>query len=152
MRQPRDGRRQRLADGRDVLVDPALLELVEQVEDPGPALERVVELEVELRDPLQPEPLAELVTDERHLPAHRGQRRLPLLGLADHADRHPGVAQVRRRLDVGDRGEPDPRVVDLAAEDLADLLPQQLVDSIRSLRHRSPPVSGRRRLRPTPLG
>ena len=50
------------------------------------------------------------------------------LGLADDADRHLGVAEIRRRLDVGDRGEPNPRVVDLAPDDLADLLAQQLVD------------------------
>ena len=54
----------RLAFGRSPRLD-----LVEQVQDPRPALERLVELEVELRDPLQPEPLPELVADERHRPA-----------------------------------------------------------------------------------
>ena len=39
------------------------------------------------------------------------------LGRPDHADLHLGVAQVRRRLDVGDRGEPDLRVVDLPRQD-----------------------------------
>ena len=99
-RQPGDGRRQRLAVGGVVVRDVARLELVEELQDARAALERVVELEVELRDALDPQPLAELVADERHRPAQRGERRLPLLGLADDADPDLGMAQVRRRLDA----------------------------------------------------
>ena len=51
--------------------------------------------------------LPELVADERHRPAERGDRRRALRRLADDADPHLGMAQVRRRLDLGDRGEPD---------------------------------------------
>ena len=52
----------------------ARLELVEQLEDPGAALGRVVEADVELRDPPDPQPLAQLVADERHRVA-RARRR-----------------------------------------------------------------------------
>ena len=75
-----------------------------------PALGRVVELDVEVRDPLDPEPLAQLVPDERHRVAQRRDRGVALGRLADDAHPDLGVAQVRRRLDLGDRGEPDPRI------------------------------------------
>ena len=67
----RPWRRQRLAVGQVVRRGVAGLQLVEQMQDPRSALQRLVELEMELRDPLQPQALAELVPDERHLPAHR---------------------------------------------------------------------------------
>ena len=99
------------------------LELVEQVEDPRPALERSrrarggtpgsacsrSRLPSSCRTNGIARPIAAIVA-------------VRSLGLADHADRDLGVAQVRRRLDAGDRGEPDPRVVDLAGQDRADLL------------------------------
>ena len=53
---------------------------------------------------------AQLVPDERHRPLERHDRRRRARRLADDADPDPGVAEVRRRLDPGDRGEPDPRV------------------------------------------
>ena len=51
------------------------LELVEELEDARPALDRVVELDVQVRDPLDPQPRAELVADERHRVLERGERR-----------------------------------------------------------------------------
>ena len=91
---------------------------------------------VELRDALEPEPLAELVPDERHRPPERRERCLAFRRLADDADPDLGMAQVRRRLDVGDRDEADPRVGDLAGQDRPDLLAQELVDPVGALRHR----------------
>ena len=119
------------------------VELVEQMEDPCPALERLVELEMELRDPLHPEPLAELVPDERHRPAHRDDRRTAALGRADDADADLRVAEVGLRLDARDRGEPDPRVVDLLRQDRPDLLAEELVDPVRPGRHRAAPIECR---------
>ena len=55
--------------------------------------------------------------------------------LADDADPDLGVPEVRRRLDLRDRDEPDPRVGDLAGQDRPDLLPQQLVDALGPLVH-----------------
>ena len=108
------------------------LELVQQVQDPRAPLERVVELEMELRDALDPEPLAELVLDERHRPTERRQRRLPIGRLADDADEDLGMAKIRRRLDARHRREAHPRIGDLARDDHADLLPKQLVDPVSS--------------------
>ena len=72
----------------------------------------------------------------------RPQRLVALGGLAD--DAHPDArgAEVRRRVDVGDRHEPDPRVLDVAGEDLADLLAQELVDAVGSLRSSDVAVRG----------
>ena len=101
-----------------------------------PALGRVVELDVQVRDPLDAQRLAELVPDERHRVPERGHARLALGRLADDADPDLGVAQVRRRLDRRDRREPDPRIRDVTRHDRPDLLPQELVDPIGSLAHR----------------
>ena len=62
-------------------------------------------------------------------------RLLPLRGLPDEAHPDPGRAQVRRRLDVGDGHEPDPRILDVLRQDRPDLLPQQLIDPISPCRH-----------------
>ena len=59
----------------------------------------------------------------------------PLLRLPDDADPDLGVPKLAVGLDLRDRGEPDPRIGDLARDDAADLLPQQLIDPIRPLGH-----------------
>ena len=92
---------------------------------------------MQVRDPLDAQRLAELVTDERHRVLERGDRGIALGRLADDADPDLGVAQVRRRLDRRDRGEPDPRIRDVTSDDRADLLPKELVDPLCSLAHRS---------------
>src|SRR5207344_1629595 len=67
--------------------------------------------------------------------AQRGERLVALRGLADDAHPDLRMAEVRRRLDRGDRREPDPRIRDLPRDDLPDLLPQQLIDPLGSLAH-----------------
>ena len=114
-----------------------------------PALHRVVEPDVELGDAPDPQPPAELVADEPHRVLERAERLLPVGPAADHAHPDLRVAEVRRRLDVGDRHEPDPRVGDLLREERADLLAQELVDAIGSLASSS---SGTLRRRHAPLG
>ena len=111
------------------------LELGEELEDPRAALGRVVEVDVQVRDPADPEPPAQLVADERHRVAQRGDRRVALGRLADHADPDLGMAQVLRGLDRRDRGKADPRIRDLPGQDRPDLLPQQLIHSLSSLAH-----------------
>jgi len=71
MRQALDRRRQRFPDRRRLVGGVPQFQLVEEAQDARSALERLIELEVELRDALQPQPLAELVTDERHRPTER---------------------------------------------------------------------------------
>jgi hypothetical protein len=134
--QARDRRRKGLAGGRRRRLVGPRLELVEELQDAGAALGRRVEPDVEVGDPAEPHATAELVADERHRPAERGERRGALLGLADDAHPDAGVREVRRGLDVGDRHEPYPGVGDLAGEDRADLLAEQLVDALGALAHR----------------
>jgi hypothetical protein len=114
------------------------LELIEQAQDASPTFRGVIELHVERRDALDPEPVAELALDEPRRPLERDHRRPPLVLGSDHADPDPGVPEVRRRLDVGDGREPDPRIRDLPFQDRADLLAQELVDAVRPLAHRGP--------------
>jgi len=110
VRQPGDRCREGLGvEPRHVGCD-ARFELVKEPEHAGPALARVVEADVELGDPLDPEPPAQLVADERHGVGERTDGRLPLRLGSDDAHPDFGVAKVRRRLDVGDRRKPDPRI------------------------------------------
>ena len=78
----------------------------------------VVEPDVKLGDALEPKPPAELVPHERHRALERADRRARASSvLADDAHPDPGVAQVGRRLDVGDGREPDARVRDLSRQE-----------------------------------
>src|SRR6185295_9419693 len=71
------------------------LQVRKELEDAGPPLGRVVELDVEIRDPLQTQPPAELVADERHGPPKRGDRRVTLRRLPDDADPDLGMPEIR---------------------------------------------------------
>ena len=63
------------------------------------------------------------------------QRLAPLLLRAD--ERHPDrrMAEVRRDLHVRDGHEPDAGILDLAADEAADLLAQQLIEPGGPLAH-----------------
>ena len=94
-RKARHGRRERLRDGRirerggpgRVTV----AQLVEDLEDARAALHRGVELHVQLGNPSQAEPDAQLAPHEPHRPFQGRQGGAPLGGIADHADPHLGV-------------------------------------------------------------
>jgi len=111
-------------------------DLGEELEDARATLGGLVEVDVEVGDALDPQAFAELVPDERHGMAERGNGRVAFGRLADDADPDLGVPQVRRRLDLRDRDEPDPRIRHVPRDDRADLLPQELVDAFCSLAHR----------------
>ena len=128
-----DRGRERLAERQVALRCCAGAQLVEQLEDARAAFGRVVEVDVQVRDALDPQGAAQLVANERHGPLQGHDGPLAFLRLADDADPDLGVAQVRCRLDLRDRHEADARIGDIARDDGADLLPQQLVDSVRSL-------------------
>ena len=91
---------------------------------------------------LMPQPLAQLVADERHRVTQRLDRGIALGGLADDADPDLGMPKVRRRFDLGDGDEADPWVGDVPRHDRADLLPKQLVDPLGSLAHEDRPPPG----------
>ena len=132
---PGDRRRQRLGHGHVRVGRRACFDVGEELEDPGAALGGVVEMDVQVRDPLDPQALAELVPDERHGVAQRLDRGIAFGRLADDAHPDLGVAQVRGRLDLRDRDEPDPRIRHITRDDRADLLAEQLVDPFGSLAH-----------------
>jgi hypothetical protein len=48
------------------------------------------------------------------------------------------VPKIRRRLDVRDRGKPDPGIGNVTGKQLPDLLPQELIYPISALRHAIP--------------
>jgi hypothetical protein len=121
----------------------AFLELVEQLENAGPALCGLVNLDVKLRDPAQADLWSELTPNERHRPAKRGERCGPFPGLPDQAEPDPGMGQVRRRFDLGERDKSDSRIGDFASDDAADLLAKQLVDAICPLAHEVGPRTPR---------
>ena len=128
------GSRQRFAL-RQLVGRAAGLQLAQQLHDAAAALDRIIEPDAELGDAPEAKPAAELMTDERHRPFKRSDRREAVLVRPDHADPDASMAKVRRRFDVGDRGEPDARVGDFSRQERRDLLPQQLVDSLGSLGH-----------------
>ena len=133
MRTPRDRRRQRLGDGSSAIGLAPGFELGEQLEDARAALGGVVELDMEVRDPLDPQARAELVPDERHRrDAAPPRSRVRSAGWPMTLTQTLRVAEVRRRLDRGDRGEPDPRIRDVPRDDRPDLLPQELIDPLGS--------------------
>ena len=119
-------------------VPAAVLELVDEAQDPGAALARIVQADVELRDSLDPEAHAQLVPDERHRVGERGDRGGPLGLGADDAHPDLGMPKVRRRLHVGDRGKPDPGIGNVTGQQLPDLLSEQLIDAVSSLGHGMP--------------
>ena len=132
----RHRRRQRFGQRCVRIRDLPGIDLGEELEDARTALSGLVEVDMEVGDALDPQALAELVPDERHGVAERGYGRIAFGRLADDADPDLGVPQVRRRLDLGDRDEPDPRIRHIPRDDRADLLPQELVDPFCSLAHR----------------
>ena len=124
--------RQRLRLGQ--LTRAAALELVEDGQHARAALGRIVLFDVQLRYALKAQ-LAQSAAHERHRVPKSAQCLLPLGQRPDDGDPHVGVAQVGRDLNVRDRHEADARVIDLAPDNLAYLLAQQLVDARRALAH-----------------
>jgi hypothetical protein len=139
--------RQWIGRGHDVIGRRAGLQLGEELQDPCAALGRLVDPEVQLRDPAKVQSLAEEPSHVGHRAAQCGEAGGSLVRLADLADPDLGVTQVGHRLDVGDRREPDRGIVDILGEDRPDLLAQQRVDPIGPLGHRLVVgVTGRRAL------
>src|SRR5205814_5471084 len=65
---------------------------------------------------------AELAADEAFGVFQAVNRRLPAVVFGHDADLDGGIPQVRGELDLGDRSHPDPRVLQVPDDDLADLL------------------------------
>ena len=130
----RPRRRQRFAYD-DVARGLAGLEVVEQLEDPRAALDRIVEADRELRDPAQAQSPPELRPHERHRALQALDGGLAGLRLTDDAHPDLGMPEVRAGLDVGDRHEAHGGIGDLTRDEVADLLLEQLVDAVGALGH-----------------
>src|SRR5262245_45984797 len=106
-------------------------DLAQQPQDAVAALDRRVEPKVELRHVSDHDPLRDLVAQEAGRAAQRGQARLLLVVAAEDRDEDLGVAEVRGRLDLGDRDQTgQARVLELPADQRAQLVAQQLVDAL----------------------
>src|SRR5262249_40774948 len=132
--------------------------LVDQVgQAHGPVLVLVVD-EGELRRVAALERLADAGLED----APRGLERLAAAGAVaarEHRVVDPRLLQVLRRLDVGDRDEPEARIRELPADGLGDDLPERDVDAPHALSrgHRAPsrarpPPPRARPPRPAPRG
>lgn len=137
MRQPGDRRGEGLSDRRITVRSRTRFQFAQQAQDACSALRRIVDLDMEVGDPSDPQASAKLVPHERHRPAKGRDRRITLGGLTDDAHPDLGMPQVGRGLDRGDRGKPDTRVSDVPGHDRPDLLPEQLVNPLGSLAHLS---------------
>src|SRR6266571_4955002 len=140
-----------------LLVDP-----VDQLVDPAGPVQLRILLELQLRDELDPDLLAQGDPQVRTRRPQRRPRPLPRGLVAQDRVEHPGLAQVRGHPHTGHRDEADPGVLqpaDLLGQDLPQLLGHPLQplthrrDSAGSARSRSaPPVRTGRRTWPPRAG
>src|SRR5439155_24286980 len=106
-------------------------DLAQPLGDVDAVLDRRVELEMQVgREAQVLQPAPELVPDQALGALQAAQRFLLLLLVAEHAEPHPGQAEIRGHADLGDADEPDPRVLQLPADDVHDLLPDLASDLV----------------------
>src|SRR5437773_8959259 len=100
-----------------------LLDLTQELADPNTVGDPLVELEMQVgREAEVRQSQAELAADEAFGVFQAVNRRLPAVVFAHDADLDGGIPQVRGELDLGDGCHPDPRVLQVPDDDLADLL------------------------------
>src|SRR5919197_2155901 len=93
--------------------------------------ERAVEDELQMRDVAQVEPRLQLAVEEARGALQVRLRCLDLVFVTVDAEVDARVAQIRRGLDIGNRDQDAGQgsVLDLATEQISDLLAQQVVDA-----------------------
>src|SRR5690348_10494099 len=95
--------------------------LLEERLDASRVLQRMIGTEIEVwRDP-QIEVLAQPIAYEAAGTLERRHRRLPLSIVAEHRDEDLGRPQVLGGIDLGDRHEAEPRILQLALQQDRDL-------------------------------
>src|SRR6476661_4995342 len=99
--------------------------------DPLTGRERLVFLEPELGDDLEPDLPPQLTPEVRRRGAQRSLRGRPRRGITKCGEVNPGDLEIVRHLDAGDRDESDPRVFQLL-DRLGEDLSEALADAIRS--------------------
>jgi hypothetical protein len=115
--------------------------------DPITALDRFVEEELEVRYPLEPQPLPDLPSQERCGPSKRSARLAPGLLVPECRVVHARDLQIWCDLYMGDGQESNARVMNLARDEFGELSSQLIADAGRPRARQAPPPFRRRRLR-----
>lgn len=91
-------------------------------------LHGAVVAEVQLRNLTHPQPGLEMKTDESRGGAERVEGLPALVVAAEDADIDTGGPEVRRDVHVDNAHESNPRILDLAPDDIGELLLEKLTD------------------------
>src|SRR2546423_2761056 len=111
-----------------------LLNLAQQLAHPDAIGDTLIELEMQLGcEPEVRQTGAEFPPDEPLGVIETVDRRLPGVVFPHHAHLEGGVAKVRTQLHLADGGHPDPRILEVTNDDLADFLAQLCGDAFDSV-------------------
>ena len=106
------------------------MKLVEELFDPILTRNRGIVDECQRRHPFQPQVAADLPPQERHRALERAGGIAPGGLVAEGGVEHPRRLQIGAHLNAGQGHESDARIVNLPAEQLRDLGPQLIRDTI----------------------
>src|SRR5438132_9953920 len=110
------------------------LNFTQKLADPDAVGHALVELKMQVGSEAQVrETQAQLAADEPFRVIQAIDRRLASIVLADDAHLHRGIAKVWTELDLADRGHPDPWILQVSDDDLADFLAQLCGDAFNSV-------------------
>jgi hypothetical protein len=111
-----------------------LLDFAEELADADAVSDAQIELETQIRrEPKVRQPGSELTPDEALRMIEAVDGRLSSVVVPDHAYPNGRVPKVGAQFDVGYRGHPDPRVLEVTDDDLTDLLTQLCSDAFNSM-------------------
>src|SRR5690606_38353952 len=82
--------------------------------------------ELELRDLAHAESRLQVEANELRRALQGGERRRPLVVIAEHTHENPGGAEVRRDLHLGNAEESDARILHFPPDDVVELLLEEL--------------------------
>src|SRR5437879_3469008 len=110
------------------------LDFTQKLADPDAIGDALVELKVQVGGEAQVrETQTQLAADEPFRVIQAIDRRLASIVFADNAHLDRSIAQVRTELHLADRGHPDPRILQVTDDDLADLLAKLCGDAFNSM-------------------
>src|SRR5438105_8456903 len=112
----------------------AFLDFTQKLADPHSVGHALVELKMQVgREAQVRQTQTQLAADEPFRVIQAIDRRLASVILADDAHFHGGVAKIRTELHLADGGHPDPRILQVTDDDLADLLAKLCGDAFNSV-------------------
>src|SRR6266576_3395901 len=110
------------------------LSFTQKLADPDAVGHALVELKMQVGSEAQVrETQTQLAADEAFRVIQAIDRRLASIVRADDAHLHRGIAEVGTELDLADGGHPDPRILQVTDDDLADFLAQLCGDAFNSM-------------------